>query len=140
MASLQLHHKWFWQQSNEVGDQCASCLKAVLRCKGVMRTWDVLLCAGTLFLWMFWPSFNGALASIETMDTAAAGVEAAANAAFAPQQYYCVTNTLISLLGSCIAAFGVTAAVNDAFDMMHIQVSGPACCSESRCMPSDTTR
>eukprot|EP00877_Chromochloris_zofingiensis_P007162 jgi/Chrzof1/269/Cz01g09120.t1 len=76
---------------------------------------------GTLFLWMFWPSFNGALASIETMDTAAAGVEAAANAAFAPQQYYCVTNTLISLLGSCIAAFGVTAAVNDAFDMMHIQ-------------------
>lgn len=41
---------------------------------------------GTLFLWMFWPSFNGALAT----DNA---------------QHRALLNTVISIASSCVAAF-----------------------------------
>ena len=41
---------------------------------------------GTIFLWMFWPSFNGALAT----DT---------------QQHRVIINTLLSLCACCVSAF-----------------------------------
>ena len=47
---------------------------------------DTMAMVGTVFLWMFWPSFNGALS--------------VANA-----QERCVVNTLMSLCGSCTVAF-----------------------------------
>jgi ammonium transporter Rh len=69
---------------------------------------------GTLFLWIYWPSFNGALASLEAHGHA--------DPIRAPQQYYCVVNTLLSLLGSCIATFAMSAVLTDGrLDMMHIQ-------------------
>jgi hypothetical protein len=40
----------------------------------------------------------------------------------APEQYYCVCNTLLSLLGSCLSTFATSALLNSGkFDMMHIQ-------------------
>ena len=69
---------------------------------------------GTLFLWIYWPSFNGALASLAT--------EGPGDPIRAPQQFYCVVNTLFSLLGSCVATFAMSAVLSDGrIDMMHIQ-------------------
>jgi ammonia channel protein AmtB len=77
---------------------------------------------GTIFLWMYWPSFNGALASIE----AAAQHEPNPANVLLPQQYYCVVNTLFSLLGSVLSTFAVSSWLNNGrFDMMHVQVRGP---------------
>jgi hypothetical protein len=65
------------------------------------------------------PSFNGALASIE----AAQQHEANPDNILLPQQYYCVVNTLFSLLGSVLSTFAVSSWLNNGrFDMMHIQV------------------
>merc|ERR1719210_652942 len=50
---------------------------------------DMFAMIGTLFLWMFWPSFNGALAS-------------------GNQQHRVVINTVLSLTNSCVAAFLVS--------------------------------
>jgi len=47
---------------------------------------DIFAMFGTIFLWMYWPSFNGALAS----GTA---------------QHRVVVNTVLSLSGSCISSF-----------------------------------
>ena len=58
---------------------------------------------GTLFLWMFWPSFN---------------------AGFFPQSPFerslIVTNTILALTGSCLATFGLSAIVRDKFSMDDI--------------------
>jgi len=48
---------------------------------------------GTIFLWMFWPSFNGALTSGST-------------------QQRVVVNTVLALTGSCIATFLVSAQMH----------------------------
>jgi ammonium transporter Rh len=68
---------------------------------------DVISLIGTIFLWVYWPSFNAALAS-----TTGDGPE---------HQIFVVANTLISLLGACLSTFIVSAALNDAFDAVHIQ-------------------
>lgn len=63
---------------------------------------------GTIFLWVYWPSFNAALASAEGDG--------------APEhQFYVVCNTLISLLGACVSTFIVSALVYDGINMVHIQ-------------------
>ncbi|KAI8462720.1 MAG: Rh-like protein/ammonium transporter [Monoraphidium minutum] len=72
---------------------------------------------GTLFLWIYWPSFNGALASV----TAAEHGEPTTDAAAAAQQYFCIVNTLLSLLGSCVSTFVMSVLINNRFDMMHVQ-------------------
>jgi len=54
------------------------------------KTSDTFAMIGTLFLWMFWPSFNGALAS-------------------GSQQHRVVINTTIALTGSCMSAFAFSA-------------------------------
>jgi hypothetical protein len=65
------------------------------------------------------PSFNGALASIE----ASIQHEANPDNILLPQQYYCVVNTLFSLLGSVLSTFAVSSWLNNGrFDMMHVQV------------------
>lgn len=66
-------------------------------------TSDLLSMAGSLWLWMMWPSFNAAIAS-----------EAGQN--------YAVVNTFLSLLGSTIATFVVSRAIcGGKFDPVHIQ-------------------
>jgi ammonia channel protein AmtB len=62
---------------------------------------------GTIALWIFWPSFTGALAS-------QAGLDGATN----PRQFYCIMNTLLSMLGSAVATFAVSALVEGKFDMV----------------------
>merc|ERR1711981_1405043 len=54
------------------------------------------LCAmiGTLFLWMFWPSFNGALAEGNS-------------------QHRVIVNTVLALTSSCMGAFITSAMFHD---------------------------
>ena len=53
---------------------------------------------GTIFLWMFWPSFNGALA-----------------ADF--QQQRVIVNTVLAISGSCITACGISRMFKKSLDM-----------------------
>ena len=53
---------------------------------GSTYTTDTFAMVGTLFLWMFWPSFNGALAA-------------------GTSQHRAVINTILSLTNSCLGAF-----------------------------------
>lgn len=64
---------------------------------------DLFSMIGTVFLWMFWPSFNGALAG---------------NA-----QELVIMNTILALTGSCIFAFITSRFLHDdfKFDMVDIQ-------------------
>ena len=64
---------------------------------------DMFAMVGTLFLWMFWPSFNGALAG---------GVA----------QMRVIVNTVLALSGSCITAFMVSGIMNQGkYGMVEIQ-------------------
>lgn len=69
------------------------------------RTSDMFAMIGTLFLWMFWPSFNGALAP-------------------PIQQNRVVVNTVLALSASCVSAFFTDAFLRKKrgkFDMVSIQ-------------------
>jgi len=72
---------------------------------GSTRISDLFSMMGTVFLWMFWPSFNGS------------------GAAVGDAQMRAVINTYLSLCVSCISAFAVSALVNPQkrFCMEHIQ-------------------
>jgi len=50
---------------------------------------NLIAFVGTLFLWMYWPSFNGALAS-------------------ASQQQRVIVNTVLAISSSCVTAIGFT--------------------------------
>eukprot|EP01099_Mayorella_cantabrigiensis_P002145 TRINITY_DN1941_c0_g4_i1.p1 TRINITY_DN1941_c0_g4~~TRINITY_DN1941_c0_g4_i1.p1 ORF type:complete len:476 (-),score=90.59 TRINITY_DN1941_c0_g4_i1:203-1573(-) len=65
---------------------------------------DIFAMIGTLFLWMYWPSFNGALAP-------------------ASSQHRVVINTVLSITSSCIMGFGASAFLRHGhkFDMVDIQ-------------------
>jgi ammonium transporter Rh len=65
---------------------------------------DISAMVGTIFLWILWPSFNGALAP--TPDS----------------QMRVVINTVMSLCGSVVAAFVLSHLVRKGkFNMVHIQ-------------------
>jgi len=72
---------------------------------GSTRISDLFSMIGTVFLWMYWPSFNG-------------GAAAAGDA-----QMRAVINTYLSLCACCCSAFAVSALVNPQrkFCMEHIQ-------------------
>ncbi|KAK7479050.1 hypothetical protein BaRGS_00029720, partial [Batillaria attramentaria] len=65
---------------------------------------DLFSMIGTIFLWLFWPSFNSALA-----------VEDA--------QHRAVINTYLALAACCVVTFAVSALTdpNCKFDMVHVQ-------------------
>ncbi|KAI0242304.1 Ammonium transporter Rh type B-B [Lamellibrachia satsuma] len=65
---------------------------------------DLFSMIGTVFLWMYWPSFNGALAPGD-------------------DQHRAVINTYLSLAASCLVTFAVSALVTGKakLDMVHIQ-------------------
>ena len=68
-------------------------------------TSDVFSMIGTIFLWMYWPSFNGALA-------------------FGDARERVVMHTILSLVNSNIFAFIISRMVNHGkLDMIHIQNS-----------------
>ena len=43
-------------------------------------------------------------------------------AAMRASQFHCVVNTVLALLGSALAAFGVSSLLENKFNMVHIQV------------------
>jgi ammonium transporter Rh len=68
------------------------------------RTSDTFAMIGTLFLWMFWPSFNGALATGQ-------------------MQNLVVVNTTLALCGSAVATFMMSYKLRGVrkFDMVDVQ-------------------
>lgn len=80
---------------------------------------DVFSMIGTLFLWLYWPSFNGALASVPV------GIDpSTATDAQQLSQYLCITNTLLSLLGCTISTFVVSAICSKGkLNILHMQNS-----------------
>lgn len=69
---------------------------------------DVFSLAGTLFLWIMWPSFNAAVARE------------------GPGELRAITNTFLSITASTVGAFLVSRLINPVrwkFDVMHIQNS-----------------
>ena len=64
---------------------------------------NVFAFIGTLFLWMFWPSFN---------------FGAFAKTAFTKSQI--IINTILSLTGSCLSTFAVSAFLKDKFTMEYL--------------------
>ena len=58
---------------------------------------------GTLFLWMFWPSFNAGYFAENGF-----------------QKSLVISNTIIALTGSCLATFIVSTLLHDKFNMEHI--------------------
>lgn len=69
------------------------------------KTSDTFAMLGTLFLFMFWPSFNGALA-------------------MGSQKHRVMLNTVLSLAASCISALSASVWFeNGKLDMVHVQNS-----------------
>ncbi|XP_046657634.1 ammonium transporter Rh type A-like [Daphnia pulicaria] len=74
--------------------------------EGATYNSDIFAMIGTIFLWLFWPSFNAGLAEGDA-------------------QHRAVINTYYSLAACCVTAFAVSALVSkeQKFDMVHIQNS-----------------
>ncbi|XP_039259431.2 ammonium transporter Rh type A-like [Styela clava] len=72
---------------------------------------DMFAMIGTLFLWLFWPSFNGALAASHSVVA-----------------QRCVTNTLYSIVASTIASFAISSIIDKKgkLSMVHVQNSSLA--------------
>ncbi|XP_014234560.1 ammonium transporter Rh type A isoform X2 [Trichogramma pretiosum] len=67
---------------------------------------DIFAMIGTIFLWLFWPSFNSATLHGD-------------------EQRRAIVNTLLSIAASCVISFAVSALVSkrNKFDMVHVQNS-----------------
>ncbi|KXZ48230.1 hypothetical protein GPECTOR_29g134 [Gonium pectorale] len=78
---------------------------------------DVFSMIGTIFLFLYWPSFNGALASVSRAD-----MEHATDAE-KMAQFLSIVNTLISLLGAVLSVFATSALAGGRINMVHIQNS-----------------
>ncbi|CAG7724067.1 unnamed protein product [Allacma fusca] len=72
--------------------------------EGSSYTSDIFAMIGTVFLWMFWPSFNGAMATGD-------------------DQHRAVLNTVLSLCGSCLLSFAMSSllSADNKFSMVHVQ-------------------
>ncbi|XP_058797600.1 ammonium transporter Rh type B-B isoform X2 [Phymastichus coffea] len=67
---------------------------------------DIFAMIGTVFLWLFWPSFNSA-------------------ALKGDEQHRAIINTLLSIAASCVVSFAISAFVSkqNKFNMVHVQNS-----------------
>jgi len=63
---------------------------------------DTSAMIGTIFLWLFWPSFNGALA-------------------IGNAQHRVIINTVLALTASCIISFIMSKLIHTKFEMVEIQ-------------------
>ena len=67
---------------------------------------DLTAMVGTIFLWIFWPSFNSAVAVVEGGPSL---------------RMYAVINTVISLTGACLGTFSASALLQGKLDMVLLQ-------------------
>lgn len=67
------------------------------RCEGSYNS-QLIAMIGTIFLWMYWPSFNGALAT-------------------SSQQQRVIVNTVLAISSSCVCAVGVSRIMLQRIDM-----------------------
>ncbi|KAG2497748.1 hypothetical protein HYH03_004481 [Edaphochlamys debaryana] len=76
---------------------------------GASPATDTFAMIGTIFLWILWPSFNGALGATP------GGTD--------QWQWHCIANTLLALLASCVAAFAASVLLGESgkMDMVHVQ-------------------
>ncbi|CAH0513822.1 unnamed protein product [Peronospora belbahrii] len=67
---------------------------------------DVFAMIGTLFLWIYWPSFNSALVNDDGF-----------------QKERAIMTTVLSIAASCASAFATTKVINSSkkFNMVHLQ-------------------
>ncbi|XP_071859155.1 rhesus blood group-associated glycoprotein Rh50 isoform X3 [Bombus fervidus] len=74
--------------------------------EGASYNSDIFAMIGTVFLWLFWPSFNSAALQGDDQQRA-------------------IINTLLSISSSCVIAFATSALVseNSKFNMVHVQNS-----------------
>ncbi|CAO1415969.1 unnamed protein product [Diamesa serratosioi] len=74
--------------------------------EGASYTSDIFAMVGTIFLWIFWPSFNSALVD-------------------GPEQERAILHTYLSLAAATVTAFIVSAIVShdNKLDMVHVQNS-----------------
>lgn len=63
---------------------------------------DITSMIGTIFLWIFWPSFNAAMALPEDRFTV-------------------LLNTIVSLCAACATTFLMSSSLHGKFDVVHIQ-------------------
>ena len=79
---------------------------------------DLTSVLGTLFLWLFWPSFNAAVATVGGGGEASEGLAALATESLRTSA---VLNTVLSLAGSCLATFALSGLLKGRLDMMAVQ-------------------
>lgn len=89
-AYFGLAASYFFQPTKAIADEKG-------RCEGDYNS-QLIAMVGTIFLWMYWPSFNGALA-----------------ADF--QQQRVIVNTVIAISASCISACAITRIWHQKLDM-----------------------
>jgi ammonium transporter Rh len=86
--ALVMKNNWI----KDLGQNCASTYHS-----------DVFAMIGTVFLWMFWPSFNGVLGASDEL------------------RHLAVVNTVLSLSGSCVTAFLASKYFRGEFCMVDVQ-------------------
>ena len=73
---------------------------------------DLLSLIGTMFLWVYWPTFNGAVFFTGPRAT------------IDPNR--CIVNTVVALCASCVTAFGISGLLSKRFSPADIQNSSLA--------------
>ena len=79
---------------------------------------DLTSALGTLLLWLFWPSFNAAVATVGGSGGASDALAALATESL---RTHAVLNTVLSLAGSCLAAFALSSFLEGRLNMVAVQ-------------------
>ena len=79
---------------------------------------DLTSVLGTFLLWLFWPSFNAAVATVGGSGGASDALAALATESL---RTHAVLNTVLSLAGSCLAAFALSSFLEGRLNMVAVQ-------------------
>ena len=87
---------------------------------------DITAMLGTLFLWIYWPSFNGALASEPVKSL--------------QPQAFCVMNTVLALLGATLAGVAASVAAGGKVRQSAQRALAAGACNGPRLLRGDSAR